>query len=157
SDTSELVAAAFLSAGRQSPGLFSVSQDGKGQALALGADGKPNATGNMVTKGSILKFFGTGQGPLDQTLQDGVAAPGSVNSTASPTTDGSKCLTVQSTMCFAVGSTFGEIVFSGLAPGTVGVWEIDVKIPTGALSGPAVPVRAVVNGTLSNLVTIAIK
>jgi uncharacterized protein (TIGR03437 family) len=39
----------------------------------------------------------------------------------------------------------------------VGTWQITVKIPAGAPTGSAVNLRAVINGSLSNLVTVAIK
>jgi uncharacterized protein (TIGR03437 family) len=60
-------------------------------------------------------------------------------------------------MCVAFGSAFGEVQFSGLAPGFVGLWQINVRIPADAPSGNAVPVRVLINGTPSNAIGIAIR
>jgi uncharacterized protein (TIGR03437 family) len=59
-------------------------------------------------------------------------------------------------MCVAIGSTFGEIQYSGLAPGYVGLWQINVKIPTDAPAGN-VALRVLINGVPSNVVSIAIR
>jgi len=59
-------------------------------------------------------------------------------------------------MCVAVGSNFGNVQYSGLAPGYVGLWQINVTIPAGTPAG-AVPVRVVINSTASNTVTIAVR
>jgi uncharacterized protein (TIGR03437 family) len=60
-------------------------------------------------------------------------------------------------VCVAIGATFGEIQFSGLEAGAVGVWQLDIKIPSSAPVGSAVPLRAVINGMPTNIVTIAIR
>jgi uncharacterized protein (TIGR03437 family) len=44
-----------------------------------------------------------------------------------------------------------------LAPGFVGLWQVNVRIPNNALTGDAVPVRAVVNASPSNLISVAIR
>jgi uncharacterized protein (TIGR03437 family) len=74
-----------------------------------------------------------------------------------PTSDGRACVTSQPSMCVAFGTTFGEVQYSGLAPGFVGLWQINVRIPADAPSGNAVPVRVLINGTPSNVVGIAIR
>jgi uncharacterized protein (TIGR03437 family) len=92
-------------------------------------------------------------------VADGTAAPSDAppNTVAVPTTDGSACLNQQPSVCLAIGSTFGEITFSGLAPGQVGIWQITVKIPAKVTASDTVPVRAVINGVPSNIVSVAIK
>jgi uncharacterized protein (TIGR03437 family) len=60
-------------------------------------------------------------------------------------------------MCVAVGSNFGNVQYSGLAPGYVGLWQINVTIPQGTPAGSAVPVRVVIDSSSSNLVTVAVK
>jgi uncharacterized protein (TIGR03437 family) len=106
----------------------------------------------------VIKLFGTGQGPVSPPVADGEAAPGepSANTVAVPTVDGQTCLTKQPSVCVAIGSTFGEIQFSGLQAGVVGTWQLNVKIPGNAPSG-SVPVRAVINGIPSNIITVSIR
>jgi uncharacterized protein (TIGR03437 family) len=152
-ETGELIAGGSVSTAAVSPGLFHAS----GQAAAVNQDGTLNNPSHPAPRGTVVTFYGTGQGPLSENVPDGMAVSGIVRTAAVPTTDGKACLTVQPSMCVAVGSTFGDVQFSGLMPGYVGVWQINVKIPQDALTGNSVPVRAVINGMPSNVVTIAIR
>ena len=157
-ETGELVAGGSLLIGSSSPGFFSLSRDGKGQAAALNEDGTPNGAPSPAARGSVAQLFGTGQGPVIPEVADGEAAPsGSLAKTvAVPTSDGTSCLNSQPSVCVAIGSTFGEVLYSGLAPGFVGVWQINVRIPANAQTGNQ-NVRAVINATPSNIVTLAIR
>jgi adhesin/invasin len=58
-------------------------------------------------------------------------------------------------MCVAMGSSFGDVKYSGLAPGYIGLWQINVVIPQGATG--TTPVRVVINGIPSNIVTVAVR
>ena len=60
-------------------------------------------------------------------------------------------------VCVAIGNVFGDVQFSGLAPGMVGVWQITVRLPLNATTGNAVPVRAVINGMPTNILPVAIR
>jgi uncharacterized protein (TIGR03437 family) len=157
-ETGELLAGGTMLVGGVSPGLFSLTQDGKGQAAVLNQDNSVNGPDNPAARGSVITLFGTGQGDVTPAVADGAAGPGGTlaHTVAAPTSDGNTCLNRQPSMCVAIGSTFGEVQFSGLAPGFVGLCQINVKLPGNALTG-SVPVRAVVNGTPSNIVTVAIK
>jgi adhesin/invasin len=92
-------------------------------------------------------------------VTDGTAASGSPlsNTVAVPTTSGTTCLNSQPSMCVAIGSSgFGDVKYSGLAPGFIGLWQINVVLPTGLAAGN-VPLRIVINGTPSNTVTVAVR
>ena len=158
SDTGELLAGATAPVAVSAPALFTSDSSGQGQGKITNADGSDNSSAAPAARGSIVKIFGTGQGPVSPTVPDGQAAPSDspVSTIAVPTTDGQACLRQQS-VCVAIGSTFGEIQFSGLAPGQVGIWELDVKISPSAPTGNSVPLRAVINGTPSNIVAVAIR
>lgn len=158
-DTGELIAGGAVSVAAASPGLFTATADGQGQAAVLNQDGRVNNAANPAARGSVISVFGTGQGQVSPPVTDGTPAPsGSLSSTvAVPTSDGRTCLTSQPSVCMAIGTTFGDIQFSGLAPGYVGLWQINVKIPVDAPTGGAVPIRVVINGTPSNTVNVAIR
>jgi uncharacterized protein (TIGR03437 family) len=159
-DTSELLAGGALLVAANSPGFFTLSQDGKGQAAARNQDGiTVNGPANPAPHGSVISLYGTGQGQVSPAVADGVGAPANPPATtvAVPTSDAKTCLTQQPSVCVAIGTTFGNIQFSGLAPNYVGLWQLNVQIPMDAPTGPAVPVRVVINATTSNLFTIAIK
>lgn len=157
-ETGELLASCNILVAPAMPAFFSTSQGGTGQGVITNQDGSANGPLKPALKGSTVQFFGTGQGEVIPAIADGVAAPAEAPPTtaAVPTSDASTCLNRQPSVCIAVGSVMGEIQSSSLAPGMVGVWRLTVKIPENALTG-AVPVRAVLNGTPSNRVTITIK
>jgi uncharacterized protein (TIGR03437 family) len=159
SDTGELVAGGTLAISASSPGLFTSTQNGTGQAAAVNQDGRINTAANPAAKGSVIVLYGTGQGQVSPPVPDAMAAPSSpLSSTVTvPTTDGRACVTSQPAMCVAIGSTFGEVQYSGLTPGYVGLWQINVKIPADSPVGNAVPVRVLINGVPSNVVGIAIR
>jgi len=50
-----------------------------------------------------------------------------------------------------------EVLFSGLAPGFVGIWQVNTRVPSGAPVGGAVPVRITMAGAASNQVTMAVR
>jgi uncharacterized protein (TIGR03437 family) len=158
SDTGELIAGASLLMASASPGIFTVSQNGAGQAAVLNQDTTQNSTGNPAPAGSVIVLYGTGQGQVSPAVPDGSAAPsgGLSNTVAVPTSDQKNCLNNQPSMCVVVGTVLGTVKYSGLAPGYIGLWQINVQLPSG-VTGNAVPVRVIINGTPSNTVSVAVR
>jgi uncharacterized protein (TIGR03437 family) len=153
-DTGELIAGSSIIVENVSPSLFS----GSSTPYAIqNFDGTINSATNPALRGSTINIFGTGQGPVSPTIADGAPAPANVSTIAVPTTDGATCLNNQPSVCVAVSTSFGAIQFSGLAPGLVGIWQITVQIPMTVSAGNAVPLRAVIDGVPSNIVTVALK
>jgi uncharacterized protein (TIGR03437 family) len=158
-DTGELVAGGSLLVSAAAPGIFTASQAGTGQAAIVNQDGTINSASNPAPGGSTIQIYGTGQGQVSPAVTDGTAASGSPlsNTVAVPTTSGTTCLNSQPSMCVAIGSSgFGDVKYSGLAPGFIGLWQINVVLPTGLAAGN-VPLRIVINGTPSNTVTVAVR
>jgi uncharacterized protein (TIGR03437 family) len=56
-----------------------------------------------------------------------------------------------------VGSVNASVSFSGLAPGFVGLYQVNIQIPDTAPSGDAVPVILSIGGVTANTVTIALQ
>lgn len=154
-DTGELVAGGTLLVAAAAPGIFTVAQSGAGQAAALNENLTPNSAANPATVGSTIVLYGTGQGQVSPAVSDGVPA-GLSNTVAVPTADGRTCLASQPSMCVAIGGAFGVVRYSGLAPGFVGLWQINVSIPQGIPAGPT-PVRVVINGVPSNVVNVVVR
>jgi uncharacterized protein (TIGR03437 family) len=48
-----------------------------------------------------------------------------------------------------------QVLFSGLAPGLVGLWQIDIAIPSDGPSGSMLPLL-VESGLRSNSITVAV-
>jgi uncharacterized protein (TIGR03437 family) len=160
-DTGELVAGGSILVSAAAPGIFTANQAGTGQAAVLNQDGTINGPGNAAPVGSTITLYATGQGQVSPSVPDGTAAPGPpglAHTVAVPTSDGSACLKNQPSMCVAVGSAgFGTVQYSGLAPNYIGLWQINVTVPPGTAPGSAVPVRVLINGTPSNVVSIAVR
>lgn len=157
SSTGELVAGAAVPIAATSPGLFiSADETAKTQGRILNQDGTANSPANAALRGSTIKIFGTGQGAVSPPVPDGEVASADVVTVAIPTADGTTCLNRQPSVCVAIGSTFGQVEFSGLVPQKVGMWQLTVKIPLTAVTGN-VNLRVLINGVPSNIVTVAIK
>lgn len=56
-----------------------------------------------------------------------------------------------------IGGVEPPIFFAGLAPGQIGLYEINVQVPTGVPSGDAIPLNIVLGSAVSNTVTVAVE
>ncbi len=134
--TGQIFGATDLSMTPVSPGLFTLTSSGSGQLAALNEDYTVNGPGNPLTRGHVIQLFGTGQGMVSNPPPDGVLDPGLAPSAQIP---------VIQIGGITVAPT--SVSYSGLAPGEVGVWQIDVIVPTTVTAGNSVPV-VVTLGTL---------
>jgi len=50
-----------------------------------------------------------------------------------------------------------EVYFAGLAPGFVGLYQINVRVPAGTPSGAAVPLTVTVAGATSKAAELAVR
>jgi uncharacterized protein (TIGR03437 family) len=55
-----------------------------------------------------------------------------------------------------IGGVSAAVNFSGLSPGFVGVYQVDVQVPENVPTGAEVPVELTIGGAASNTVTIAV-
>jgi uncharacterized protein (TIGR03437 family) len=121
------------------PGLFTAN-GGKGQAAAINDDGTYNGPSNPISRGHVLQVFGTGLGFIAGAPNDGSAV-----STATPTA---------ATTEARINGISCPVQYSGLAPGLVGVWQLNVQIdnavpPTSSLANRTSELIAFLNGTPS--------
>jgi uncharacterized protein (TIGR03437 family) len=56
-----------------------------------------------------------------------------------------------------VGGQLAQVLFSGLAPGLAGVYQVNLLVPSGVASSPSVPVVLTELGNSSAPVTLAIQ
>ena len=127
------------------PGLFTMNQQGTGQAAALLAGTAAlAAAGSPAKPGGIIELYGSGFGPVNSAPVDGMPA----SLTQPPLVNNSVTATV--------GGMPARILFAGLAPGTIGLYQIDVQIPDDTSLGDTVEVVLFQKGVRSNSVTIAI-
>ena len=81
--------------------------------------------------GEVLEIFATGLGPVSNTQADGVATP--VNTLSSD----------QIIPRVIISGVDAKVLFAGLAPGFVGLYQMNVVVPSNLASGPATVVIAV--------------
>lgn len=151
--TDELIGGGFVGVTGTRPGLFTLSQNGVGFAVAVNQDGTFNGPENPAPRGSVITLYGTGQGPTNPAVAAGEAPPSGVlaNTTAVPKQTAIECLQANA-MCVVMANKIAETQFSGLAPDFVGLWQLNVKVPEGEdfLGGPLVEIKAVVNQVTTN-------
>lgn len=117
-----------------SPGIFTQSATGIGAGVIANQDGTLNTSSNPAASGSIVTIYMTGQGYISGMPPDGnvLNAPLSTPYTPSVYVGGANLVPP------------ANITYSGLAPTLVGVWQINVKIPSDAVSLPTSPVQVLV-------------
>jgi uncharacterized protein (TIGR03437 family) len=160
SDTGELLAGGSFSVGAVGPGLISVASSGSGQGAIYNQDGSVNGSSHPAPRGSVVSLFGTGQGPVSPPVVDGQPASSSPlsYSVTTPASDPQTCISSPQAICVVFGnSVLGTVQFSGMAPGWVGLWQINVQIPSNAPTGNAVSVKVVIGANPSNAITMAIQ
>jgi uncharacterized protein (TIGR03437 family) len=129
------------------PGIFSIDGSGAGQAAALNQDGSVNSADTPAAAGSVISLFATGAGQFDPPMLDGaVVSPDNLPSPVLP-------VSVQ------IGGRNAAVVYAGGAPGAVaGVLQVNVRVPFGTGSGPAVPITLRVGTAGSQTgITIAVQ
>jgi uncharacterized protein (TIGR03437 family) len=115
------------------PGLFTQAANGIGAALAANKDGTLNTQTNPAIAGDIITLYGTGEGVIA-----GGPADGDVIHTALPSPR-------PPTVIVGVHSLTGsDVQYAGVAPGQVGVWQVNVKIPGDTITLPTAPTQVIV-------------
>ncbi|OFV96887.1 MAG: hypothetical protein A3H28_10955 [Acidobacteria bacterium RIFCSPLOWO2_02_FULL_61_28] len=135
------------------PGIFFVNLEGRQQGAILnGSDntltvpaGSP--LGHPARPGEVVVIFASGLGPVSPVLPSGLAA-GAGGTTIPTLTTPPRVL---------IGGQQATIQFAGLAPGFVGLYQVNAVVPSNTAANPAVPVQiTTAQGQTSNLVTIAV-
>ena len=149
-----------------SPGVFTVTQDGNGQAIVVHAGtadlaAPVGAVGNSrpATEGDNLTIYANGLGPVDPPIADG-ANSCDPDGTCLP--DGSNVvlhhtLTTPIIRIGGVEVPAENVLFSGTSPASVGVNEVVFTVPVGLPTGDAVSLTIEIGGILSKETTMAIE
>jgi uncharacterized protein (TIGR03437 family) len=124
------------------PGIFLV--DGVNGAILHGATNTLISAQSPATRGEAIVIFATGLGRVENPPATGNAAS---LTTLSPTI---------ADPSVTVGGRQAEVIFSGLAPGFVGLYQINIYVPQSAPSGSA-DVVVTMNGVTSNTAKMAVQ
>ncbi|HTX39614.1 MAG TPA: hypothetical protein VME43_31560, partial [Bryobacteraceae bacterium] len=127
------------------PAIFSQNAEGSGQGAILDTSYRLVDSSNPATAGnSVVLIYCTGLGAV--TNQPPTGSPALSNPLSQSTTP-----TVM------IGGVPADVLFSGLAPGYVGLYQVNAQVPAGAATGPAAPVVISIGGVESNTVTMAVQ
>jgi uncharacterized protein (TIGR03437 family) len=125
------------------PGIFTV--DGTAGAILHGADSSLVTAAQPAARNEIVLLYATGLGAVSPVPGTGQPAP-SVEPLSRTT----------ATPIVTIGSIGAQVSFSGLAPGFVGLYQVNVRVPPNAPVGnQQVIIQA--GGVLSKAATIAIQ
>jgi hypothetical protein len=110
------------------PAIFTVNQQGTGQAVAtVGNTANVKDATHSVKAGDALVICCTGLGAVSSPVANGAAAVAApLGQTALPNV--------------TIGHKPAHVLFSGLSPGFVGLYQINLRVPSGVTPGDEVPV-----------------
>jgi len=126
------------------PALFTFSNTGAGPGAILHQDGvTPVTASNPATAGEVVVMYATGLGAVQPAVPTGTAADGSA--------------TVAANVSVTIGGAPAEVQFAGLAPGFVGLYQINVKVPSGVTPGDAAVVLSVDGTPATGQATLSVR
>jgi uncharacterized protein (TIGR03437 family) len=132
------------------PAIFTTNNTGQGQGVIVGV---PKGGGSQaiadaahpVKAGDAIVVYCTGLGEVSPPVPAGTPAPPALLSR-----------TVNAVTA-TIGGFASHVFFAGLAPGFVGMYQVNVTVPSGITPGNQVPVVLTAAGQRSNAPTIAVK
>jgi uncharacterized protein (TIGR03437 family) len=131
--------------GAADPGIFSLGAPQGGQGAIVNVAGILVDAHSPAHAGDYLQIYTTGLGAVTNTPQTGVQAA------ANPLSRLIGNLTA------TIGGVPAFVTFAGLAPGFVGLYQVNVQVPQGVAAGDAVPVMLSTGAAVSNGVTISVR
>lgn len=129
------------------PAFFEYTEPGTNRSFLAALDGNFALIGsnNPVARGGVAQLYANGLGRVNNRPGSGEASP--ANSLAS---------TVE-TPSVNIGGRPAQVLFSGLAPGIVGLYQVNVSVPNDAPTGPDVEVTLQQSGVTSKVSRLAIR
>jgi uncharacterized protein (TIGR03437 family) len=103
-----------------------------------------NSSSNPAKAGSTIVAYLTGAGAVSPQPADGAAAG-----------SGSSLSTVTTTVSATIGGQSADVSFAGLAPGFVGLWQVNIVVPTGVTQGDQ-PLTVTVGGQTSSSANVSV-
>lgn len=135
------------------PAIFATNSEGTGQgAVEIASSGVLAAPvgafpgSQPVARGDFLAIYCTGLGAVNNTPGDGQPAP------SSP-----PLATTLATPTVTIGGMPAVVSYTGLAPGLVGLYQVNVQVPGNTPTGDAVNLAISVGSQTSNTVTVAVQ
>ena len=136
----------FAAIASYAPSIFAMNGQGTGQGAIIDGNYRLVDTSNPAVPGkTVIAIYCTGLGAVTNQPATGAPAPTDVlaETTVKP--------------LVTVGGAQATVLFSGLAPGWVGEYQVNASVPASSQLGQAVPVTLSIGGVQSNTVTIAVE
>jgi uncharacterized protein (TIGR03437 family) len=133
------------------PAIFTMNSQGTGAGAILDSSYRLVDSSNPATAGTTaILIYCTGLGAVSAN-QPATGAPASLNANALAPTS--------TTPTVSIGGLPATVSFSGLAPGYVGLYQVNALVPAGVAANSAVPLTISIGQTpvTSNTVTIAVQ
>jgi uncharacterized protein (TIGR03437 family) len=129
-----------------SPAVFEYTDQGSGRKLGAILDSRYGLVSgaNPARRNDIIQVYANGLGPVDNQPASGEP------SSSSPVSS------TRSTPEVTIGGQRAEVIFSGLAPGIVGLYQLNVRVPANAASGIQ-PLVITINGIASKESSVPIQ
>ena len=122
-----LSAPAVVTLAPAAAGAFTLDQQGVGQAAVVDQQGRLVNPANGAARGALVSLFATGLGPVDREVAAGAPAP-----------DTEPLARTTEPVEVTVGEARALVLYSGLAPGFVGLYQVNFLIPADAPVGDTV-------------------
>ncbi|OFV96604.1 MAG: hypothetical protein A3H28_16190 [Acidobacteria bacterium RIFCSPLOWO2_02_FULL_61_28] len=124
------------------PGIFTF--DGSNGAILHGSDFRPAGPSSPAARGETVILYASGLGPVSPSVGTGQAAPSAPLSNTLVTP------------IVTVGGVNAIVIFSGLAPGFVGLYQLNIVVPFNVVPG-ILDVIIQTGGLSSNVVKLAVQ
>jgi uncharacterized protein (TIGR03437 family) len=131
--------------GLADPGIFSLGAPQGRQGAIVNLSGIVVDVNSPAHAGDYLQIYSTGLGAVSNTPRTGAAA------VASPLSS------MIDNPSVTIGGVPAPVIFAGLAPGFIGLYQVNVQVPLGVAAGDAVPVMLSTGAIASNTVTISVR
>jgi uncharacterized protein (TIGR03437 family) len=127
-----------------SPGIYSLDQSGSGAGAIEHANGSIVNANNPASAGETVVIYLTGMGAVTPSIADGTASTGNpLNKTVQP--------------IVYIADQQANVIFSGLAPGFPGLYQINVTIPMTIQGAGNYPVGILTNNAFHDQIFIAVQ
>lgn len=123
------------------PGIFTQNS---GAAVVQNADYSLNTQANPAPAGATIIAYLTGSGPLSASVPDGTATPST------------PLIRLTAPVTATIGTQPADVGFAGLAPGFVGLVQVNLSIPSGLATG-SYPLTITIGTEASNAASISVK
>ncbi len=127
------------------PAIFTTNSQGAGRGTILDSSYRLVDSSNPASAGANILIYCTGLGAV--TNRPATGSPALASPLSWTTT----------TPAVAIGGAPAPVSFYGLAPGYVGLYQVNAQVPAGLAANDAAPVILSIGGVQSNTVTIAVQ